>query len=109
VGKESKATERRFSFEATCDVIWKCDYFIGGGENELTWVQDKCLSIFGDDLASQLWLFQGWVDDLILMVFKDPEELVEANIDRGGLNHRFGEWLDAYTLGFDLGTDIAVT
>jgi hypothetical protein len=43
------------------------------------------------------------------MVFEDAEELVEANIDRGWLDHRIGERLDAYTLGFDLGTDIAVT
>jgi hypothetical protein len=43
------------------------------------------------------------------MVFKDAEEFVEANIDRGWLDHRISEWLDAYTLRFDLGTDIAVT
>jgi hypothetical protein len=43
------------------------------------------------------------------MVLEDAEELIEADIDRGWLDHRLFKRLDPHTLLVDLGTDIAVT
>jgi hypothetical protein len=43
------------------------------------------------------------------VVLKDAEELVEADVDRGRLNHRLVERLYAHTLVVNLGSNIAVT
>jgi hypothetical protein len=43
------------------------------------------------------------------MVFEDAEELIEADINRGRLDHRIGERLDPYAFFGNLGTDITVT
>jgi hypothetical protein len=72
-------------------------------------VQDKWLSAVGDDFASQLRLLEGWVDNGILVVFKDTEELIEPDINRRWLNHRLMEGFDAYAPCIYLCADIAIT
>jgi hypothetical protein len=43
------------------------------------------------------------------VVFKDTEELIEPDIDRGWLNHRFVEGFDAYASGRNFASNIAIT
>jgi hypothetical protein len=72
-------------------------------------VQDKWLSAVGDDFASELRLFEGWVDHRILVVFKDTEELIEPDINRRWLNHRLMEGFDAYAPSGNFASNIAIT
>jgi hypothetical protein len=72
-------------------------------------VQDKCFAIFCDDFACELGLLERRINDLVFMVFEDAEELIEADIYRGRLDHRIRERLDPYAFFGNLGTDITVT
>jgi hypothetical protein len=53
-------------------------------------------------------LFDRWVDYLVLVVFKDPEETVQTHINAGGLNHLWFEGLDLNPAGLDFGGDIPI-
>jgi hypothetical protein len=72
-------------------------------------VQDKWFGAVGDNFASELRLLERWVDYRILVVFKDTEELIEPDIDRGWLNHRLMEGFDAYASGGNFASNIAIT
>jgi len=58
--------------------------------------------------ASEVWLFDRWINDFVFMVFKDAEEAIEADINARGLDHLRVEWLDLDSASLDFGGDIAV-
>ena len=64
-------------------------------EHELARVQDERLVALRLDLAGQVGLVRGRVDVRVAVVLEDPEEPVEAHVDRGRLQHRRVEGVQA--------------
>ena len=60
------------------------------------------------DLASEVWLFDRWINDFVFMVFKDAEEAIEADINARGLDHLRVEWFDLDPARLNFGGDITV-
>jgi hypothetical protein len=60
------------------------------------------------DFASEVWLFDRWINDFVFMVFKDAEETIEADINARGLDHLRVEWFDLDPASLNFGGDIAV-
>ena len=60
------------------------------------------------DLARLLGLLLGWVNDLVLVIFEDSKESVEADINAGRLDHRLVEGLDLDPASLNFRADIAI-
>jgi hypothetical protein len=60
------------------------------------------------DFASEVWLFDRWIDDFVFVVFKDAEEAIEADINARGLDHLRVEWFDLDPASLNFSGDIAV-
>jgi hypothetical protein len=50
-------------------------------------VQNKRLCGINLNQAGQIWLIQGRIDVLILVIIKEPEKTIQPDIDARGLNH----------------------
>jgi hypothetical protein len=72
-------------------------------------VQNEGLPGIDFDSPRQIGLFLGRVDEWVLVVVKQPKELIESYIDAGRLNHPHIERVELDAPRFDLGTNIAVT
>jgi hypothetical protein len=60
------------------------------------------------DFASEVWLFDRWIDDFVFMVFKDAKEAIEADINARGLDHLWVERLDLNPASLNFSGDITV-
>ena len=60
------------------------------------------------DFASEVWLFDRWINDFVFMVFKDAEEAIKADINARGLDHLRVEWFDLDSAGLNFSGNIAV-
>jgi hypothetical protein len=60
------------------------------------------------DLASEVGLFDRWVDNFVFMVLEDSEEAIKTDINTGGLNHLWFKGLYLNPAGLNFGGNIAV-
>ena len=81
VGEQAEATEGAFAFQARGDVSAEGDDFVERAEDEFARVQDECAVCFDFDEACEFVLFNGGVDDGVLVVVEETEEAVEVYVD----------------------------
>jgi hypothetical protein len=108
VGDQAQPSERALALQPGRDVVRQGDDLVGGGQRELTRVQDERLIALGLDQPGQVRLLDGGVDVGVLVVLEHPEVAVEPNVDTGRLDHLRVVGLDGHTPGFDLGPDVLV-
>ncbi len=77
-------------------------------EHELAGMQDERLALLRFDQSGQLVLALGRVDVGVAGVVEDPEQVVEADVDAGGLDQAVVEGVDAQPAGGDFGPDVAI-
>ena len=108
VGQQPEAAERGLALEPAGDVVGQRDDLVRRRQHELARVQDERLVALGLDQPGEVGLLVRRVDVRVAVVLEDPEEAVDAHVDRRRLDHPLVEGLEDHASGRDLGLDVAV-
>jgi len=94
VNDESQSAEARLALEAGHEVVGDCDALQGRAQHELTGVQNHGLFKSHVNQLRQVLLGLLDVNDGVRVVAEDPKELVDVQVNRGGLNAVLTQWVD---------------
>ncbi len=101
VDDQTESPERALAVEASDDVVGERDPFDRRAQHELTRVQDHRRLGPDVDQLREVFLGLAHVDHALGVIAKDPEVLVDVQVDRRGLDAVFAEGLDDDPTGLD--------
>lgn len=108
VSEQTKAAKAALAFKPAGDVIGQSDDLVCARKNEFAGVQHKLVASIHIDEPGEVGLFRRRINVGVLVVLEHAEELVQAHVDTGRLDHRWVVRLESDASGVDFGFDIAV-
>jgi hypothetical protein len=84
--KEPKAAQARLALESRDEIVWQPHRLIGGAKHKLARMQHKGFVVWHLHLFGEILLVGLHIDDASGVIAEDPEQIVEAQINRTRLN-----------------------